>query len=112
MLADLLNGSGDSRCAEFKRSVNMSSAAIRVWAKDPRAKLASFASTRQRLPALAKLKSKPCPQWTAADEKFAKRVLSFNARMSGVVRKFGCTKKAVISLRNWGRSTKCALPPR
>lgn len=109
MLSGLLNG-GTSNCAALKRSVNMSAAAIRAWSKDPRAKLASFEATRRRLPALAKLKSKPCSQWTEADERFAARVLSFNARMSGVVKKFGCTTKAVVSLRNWGHATKCALP--
>lgn len=101
-----------SRCPTFKKSVNMSPAVIRAWAKDPRAKLASFASTRARLPRLAELKAKPCSKWTAADEKLAARVISFNARMSGVVKKHGCTKKAVVSLRNWGRSVKCPLPPR
>ena len=99
-----------SLCTDFKRSVNMSPAAITAWAKDPRAKKASFESTRRRLPALAALKKKKCATWTKKDERFAKRVLSFNARMSGMVKKFGCTEKAVISLRNWGRKVKCRLP--
>jgi hypothetical protein len=100
-----------SACPKFKQSVNMSPAAIRAWAKDPRAKEASFEATRRRLPALAALKAKPCGKWTKADERFAKRVLSFNARMEGVVRQHGCTRKAVISLRNWGRQPlKCAIP--
>jgi hypothetical protein len=99
-------------CTAFKKSVNMSPAAILKWLKDPRAKLASFEATRRRLPRLAELKRKKCTAWTKQDEKLAKRVLSFNARMSGVVKQYGCTTKAVISLRNWGRSTKCPLPAR
>lgn len=100
-----------SYCARFKQNVNMSPAAIRAWAKDPRAKEASWESTRRRLPALAALKAKPCGSWTAKDEQYAKRVLSFNSRMEGMVRKWGCTRKAVISLRNWGRQpTGCSVP--
>lgn len=102
-----------SACPKFKQSVNMSPAAIRAWAKDPRAKEASFPATRARLPALAALRAKPCAEWTERDEKFARRVLSFNARMEGVVRQYGCTRKAVVSLRNWGRQpTSCPVPPR
>lgn len=99
--------------ARFHRSVNMSAAAIRAWAKDPRAKEASWSSTLRRLPALATLKAKPRARWTARDFTYAKRVVAFNDRMSGVVRVHGCTRKAVISLRNWGRQPpKCAVPPR
>lgn len=94
----------------FKKSVNMSPGRIRAWAKDPRAKEASFEATRKRLPRLATLKAKPAHLWTAADFKLAKRVLSFNARMEGMVKQHGCTRKAVISLRNWGRALKrCPL---
>jgi hypothetical protein len=96
--------------AAFHKLVNMSPAAIRAWAKDPRRRRASFAATIARLPALAKLKAKPRSTWTARDVSFAKRVISFNTRMQGVVNKHGCTEKAVISLRNWGRKApKCAL---
>lgn len=98
-------------CTDFKRSVNMSPGAIKSWAKDPRAREASFEATRRRLPRLAELKRKKCSRWTAKDEALAKRVLSFNARMQGVVNQHGCTRKAVISLRNWGRQpAKCAVP--
>lgn len=97
--------------ARFKKSVNMSPASIRAWLRDPRAKEASFEATRRRLPRLAELKSKPASKWTAADVKLAKRVLSFNARMEGVVRQHGCSRKALISLRNWGRHIRaCPLP--
>lgn len=102
-----------SLCPKFKRNVNMSPAAIRAWARDPRAREASFEATRRRLPALAALRAKPCETWDAKDEKYAQRVLSFNARMEGVVRQHGCTRKAVISLRNWGRQPpQCAIPGR
>lgn len=91
-------------CARFKQSVNMSPASIRAWARNPRAREASFEATRRRLPRLAALKAKKCSSWTAADERLAKRVVSFNARMTGVVKQHGCSRKAVISLRNWGRA--------
>lgn len=101
-----------SACPRLKRSVNMSPESIRAWAADPRSREASWEATRRRLPALARLKAKPCAQWTAKDEQFANRVLSFNARMEGMVRVHGCTRKAVISLRNWGRQpTACSIPP-
>lgn len=102
-----------SLCAKFKKNVNMSGAAIRAWAKDPRAREASFEATRRRLPALAALKEKPCGSWNGRDEKYAQRVLNFNTRMEGMVRVHGCTRKAVISLRNWGRQPpSCPVPPR
>lgn len=95
----------------FRQLVNMSPKAIRTWGKDPRARLASFTSTRRRLPRVAELKAKPVAKWTLADCKLAGRVVSFNTRMTGVVKKHGCTKKAVISLRNWGRAAPgCAVP--
>ena len=50
----------------FRRLVNMSPAEIRAWAKDPRAKLASFESTRRRLPALADLAAKAAAKAAAA----------------------------------------------
>jgi hypothetical protein len=104
---------GNDVFVRFHRSVNMSPNEIRAWAKNPKAREASFEATRRRLPALASLKNKPRRQWTARDMAFARRVLSFNARMEGMVRKWGCTRKAVISLRNWGRQPpKCPAPPR
>jgi hypothetical protein len=91
----------------------MSPAAIEAWAKDPRAREASFESTRRRLPRLAELKRKKCSRWTSRDQKLAKRALSFNARMEGVVNEHGCSRKAVIALRNWGRQPKkCGVPPK
>lgn len=98
--------------SRFHRSVNMSPGEIRRWARDPRAREASFESTRRRLPALAALKAKPVRDWTPRDVSFAKRVVNFNTRMSGVVQKWGCTRKAVISLRNWGHQPRgCPKPP-
>jgi hypothetical protein len=87
----------------FHKLVNMTPAKIRAWHANPRSQLASFPETRRRLPALAKLVAKPTTTWTAADCAFAKRVVSFNARMDGMRRKYGCTTKIDVSLRNWGR---------
>lgn len=99
--------------ARFHRSVNMTAAAIRAWTKDPRAKEASWAATLRRLPALAALKAKPRTRWTLRDFTYARRVVAFNDRMSGAVRVHGCTRKAVISLRNWGRQPpRCRIPPK
>lgn len=85
---------------KFRSGVNMTPAQIRAWARDPRAKEASFTATRARLPGLARLRAKDPRRWTEGDCKFARRVNSFNARMQGVVDKHGCTRKAVVSLRN------------
>jgi len=92
-----------SHAKRFHRLVNMTPAEIRAWHKNPRSKKASFPETRARLPKLARLKAKPVSKWTAADCKFAKRVVSFNARMDGMRKKHGCTEKIDVSLRNWGR---------
>jgi len=98
--------------ASFRRSVNMSPAEVRAWATDPRSREASFEATRKRLPALAALRGKRTG-WTEADCAFARRVLSFSARMEGMVARHGCTRRAVIALRNWGRQPEgCAVPPR
>lgn len=95
---------------DFHRSVNMAPGEILRWAKDPRAKCYSFEATRRRLPSLAKLKAKPVSAWTEADCKYAARVVSFNRRMQGGLRRDGCTDGYVISLRNWGRQPKgCPL---
>jgi len=98
--------------ARFRASVNMTPKEIRAWARNPVARCASFPETRARLPALATLKGKPAAKWTEKDCRFAKRVLSFNARMQGMVKKWGCgSTKAVVSLRNWGRSAPgCVVP--
>lgn len=89
---------------EFHRLVNMSPAAIRAWASDPRARCASFEATRRRLPALAALKGKPVAFWSARDAAFARRVVSFNSRMDGMRKQHGCTTKINAALRNWGRA--------
>lgn len=90
---------------DFKRLVNMTPSEIRRWAKSPKAKLASYASTRRRLPALARLKAKVATrkQLTSAECKFAARVVAFNKRMGAQARKNGCTVKRAVALRNWGR---------
>lgn len=94
----------------FHKLVNMRPAEIRRWAKDPRAKCASFPATLKRLPALADLKEKPVDQWTAKDRAFAARVVNFNTRMDGMRKKYGNTDKINVSLRNWGRAV--GAPPK
>jgi hypothetical protein len=95
----------------FRELVNMSPAQIRAWARDPRSKRYSWEATRRRLPALAKLRAKPVAQWTERDCAFAARVVSFNARMRGAMRRDGCTPGYAISLRNWGhRPAACKVP--
>lgn len=99
--------------ARFRQLVNMSPAAIRAWAQDPRSRRYSEPATRARLPALAALRAKPVARWTAADCTFAARVVSFNARMSGALRRDGCRPGYAISLRNWGHASKsCPVPTR
>lgn len=96
---------------EFHRSVNMTPREILAWSKDPRSKCYSFEATRRRLPALAKLKAKPVSEWTTRDCTYARRVLNFNTRMEGGLRRDGCTPGYAISLMNWGRKPKgCAAP--
>ncbi len=112
--ADSRDVSAEKRAvaARFHRSVNMTPAEIRAWARDPRAKCASFASTRARLPALARLKAKPVSAWTAADVAYAARVVNFNTRMQGNVDAHGCRTRNVTSLLNWGRRPpRCKMPP-
>lgn len=94
----------------FRRLVNMSPRDIRAWAKDPRAKCASFQQTRNRLPALAKLREKAPGSWTEADCKYARRVNSFNTRHLGQMKRFGCTLRETVALRNWGHMPKCPMP--
>lgn len=98
--------------AKFRRLVNMTPSAIRSWAKDPRAKCASFEQTRKRLPALARLRAKDPSSWTEADCRYATRVNSFNARHLGQMKRFGCTVRETVALMNWGHRPKCKLPPK
>lgn len=96
----------------FRASVNMSPDEIRAWARDPRSKRYSFEATRRRLPALARLAEKPESEWTKRDVAYAKRVISFNARMEGALRRDGCRQGYAVSLRNWGRTPKgCEVEP-
>lgn len=97
-----------SSAARFRALVNMTPAEIRAWARDPRSREYSLPATRARLPALAKLRAKPTAQWTARDCAFAARVVSFNARMLGALRRDGCTRGYAVSLRNWGHAPRCA----
>ena len=94
----------------FRRLVNMSPESIRSWAKDPRARCASFESTRRRLPALANLRAKNPASWTETDCKYARRVNNFNTRHLGQMKRFGCTLRETVALRNWGHMPKCPMP--
>lgn len=96
---------------DFHRLVNMGAAEIRSWAKDPRAKCASFPETRARLPMLASLKAKK-GAWTQRDCQYAQRVISFNSRHIGQMARFGCTVRETVALRNWGHMPKCPMPPK
>lgn len=96
----------------FHRLVNMSPREIRSWARDPRAKCASFEQTRRRLPALARLKEKHRASWTEKDCQYARRVNSFNARHIGQMKRFGCTVRETVALRNWGHMPRCPMPPK
>ena len=95
----------------FHRLVNMSPGEILRWAKDPRAKCASFEATRRRLPHLAKLKGKK-GEWDGSDCNYAKRVVSFNVRSIGQSKKFGCTVRAVVAQMNWGHRPRCPPVPK
>ena len=94
----------------FRKLVNMSPESIRSWAKDPRARCASFGQTRKRLPALANLREKSPESWTESDCQYAKRVNSFNTRHLGQMRQFGCTLRQTVALMNWGHKPKCPMP--
>ena len=96
---------------DFHRLVNMGAAEIRAWAKDPRAKCASFPETRARLPMLAALKAKKS-EWTQRDCQYGLRVISFNSRHIGQMKRFGCTVRETVALRNWGHMPKCPMPPK
>ena len=108
--------------SKFQKSVNMSSAQIKSWAKDPRAKCGSFQETRDRLTkpqmflghrmrSLADLKALPKSKWEEKDCIYAKRVINFNTRHEGALKIHGCTDREHASLLNWGRRIKrCPLP--
>ena len=108
--------------SKFHKSVNMSSKEIKAWAKDPRAKCASFQETRDRLTkpqmflgykmrSLADLKSLPKNNWEEKDCIYAKRVINFNTRHQGALNIHGCTLREAVSLKNWGRSPPgCKIP--
>ena len=108
--------------SKFQKSVNMTPAQIRAWAKDPRAKCASFQETRDRLTkhqmflgykmrSLAELKALPKNRWEEKDCIYAKRVINFNTRHEGALKQHGCTLRENVALLNWGRQVKrCPLP--
>ncbi len=111
-LRDLFDVERDETAKAFHASVNMTGGEIRAWARDPRSKRYSFEATRRRLPALATLKEKPVSEWTRRDVAYAKRVISFNARMGGALERDGCKQGYAVSLRNWGRAPEgCEVDP-
>lgn len=111
-LADLFDVERARVVRAFRASVNMSPAEILAWSRDPRSKRYSFSATRRRLPRIAELLTKPESEWTAADVALAKRVVSFNARMSGAMRRDGCRQGYAVSLRNWGQAPRgCEVDP-
>lgn len=106
--------SDDSLAREFNRTINMSSAEILDWSRDPRSKLASFPHIRKELPLLAEMKRTPVSRWTPRMWNKAMRAVNFvkrhEAQMKVQGRRFGtgrlhATKKRVIALLNWGRKT-------
>lgn len=99
-----------STYAEFHRLVNMSPRSIRAWQRDARARCASQFATIRRLTQLAALKSKAKGSWTAADERYARKVLGFIKRHEAQERLHGCSSLRTIALRNWGRQTECPVP--
>jgi hypothetical protein len=96
----------------FHQLVNMTAGEIRSWARDSRAKCASFPETRARLPMLANLKAKSRDRWDSGDCQYAQRVISFNSRHIGQMKRFGCTMRETVALRNWGHMPKCPMPPK
>lgn len=99
---------------EFDRTINMSSAEILRWTRDPRSKLASFPHIRKELPLLAEMKRTPSSRWTPRMWNKAMRAVNFvkrhEAQMKTQGKQFGTgrlhvTKKRVIALLNWGRKT-------
>jgi len=97
---------------------------IRKWARDKRARCASYPETLDRLthpqfwrgrmnPALADLKAKPVSAWTETDCAYAKNVVGFNKRHREQMKREGnvCKPGRTVALLNWGHNPKCPLPP-
>lgn len=108
----------DDTYADFKNNVNMSAPQIESWMKDPRAKEASYDKTRRELKLIAEMKRTPKSEWTPAMWKKAKRLNAFVARhraqgkqQASGGKRFHCTRKRVIALRNWGHQpSECGVP--
>lgn len=116
---------GESQVSElaktFARTINMTPAQIRRWAKSPFSKLASLPHIRAELELLARTRETPPSRWTPAMESKARRAVAFVARHEAQMRiqgeRYGTgrlheTPKRVISLLNWGRITPGISLPR
>jgi len=95
----------------FHDSVNMSPGELRAWAKNPWHKLASTSTGLASLRRIPGLLERQISDWTAADYKFARKVLGFNKRhLTGKTHNlFGKPARAgvpwskrAIALKNWG----------
>lgn len=99
---------------EFRRTINMSSAEIERWRKNPQHRDASFPHIRAELPLLAQMKRTPMSKWTPKMWNKAMRAVNFvkrhEAQMKVQAKRYGtgrlhATYKRIIGLLNWGRKT-------
>lgn len=99
---------------EFRRTINMSSAEITRWRRNPQHRDASLPHIRAELPLLAQMKSTPMSRWTPKMWNKAMRAINFvkrhEAQMKVQAKRYGtgrlhATYKRIIGLLNWGRKT-------
>ena len=99
---------------EFRRTINMSSAEIDRWRKNPQHRDASLPHIRAELPLLAQMKRTPMSKWTPKMWNKAMRAVNFvkrhEAQMKVQAKRYGtgrlhATYKRIIGLLNWGRKT-------
>lgn len=99
---------------EFRRTINMSSAEIDRWRKNPQHRDASLPHIRAELPLLAEMKRTPMSKWTPRMWNKAMRAVNFvkrhEAQMKVQAKRYGtgrlhATYKRIIGLLNWGRKT-------
>jgi len=99
---------------EFRRTINMSSAEIERWRRNPQHRDASLPHIRAELPLLAQMKRTPMSRWTPRMWNKAMRAVNFvkrhEAQMKVQAKRYGSgrlhvTYKRIIGLLNWGRKT-------
>jgi hypothetical protein len=99
---------------EFRRTINMSSAEIERWRRNPQHRDASLPHIRAELPLLAQMKRTPMSKWTPKMWNKAMRAVNFvkrhEAQMKVQAKRYGtgrlhATYKRIIGLLNWGRKT-------